>query len=71
MAMTGTPPRPGASSGGDGDATVFFMTDVVGSTALWETHRDAMGASLELHDRVVHGAMEAAGAGCSSTPATA
>ena len=37
------------------------MTDVVGSTALWEEHGDAMRASLEVHDRVVHGAMHSAG----------
>lgn len=36
---------------------MFVMTDVVGSTALWEAHGDAMGAALAEHDRVVHGAM--------------
>ncbi len=40
---------------------VFVMTDVVGSTALWETHGDAMGAALEVHDGLVHGAMQSAG----------
>ncbi len=40
---------------------VFVMTDVVGSTALWETHRDAMGAALEVHDGLVRGAMQTAG----------
>ena len=40
---------------------VFVMTDVVGSTALWETHRDSMRAALEVHDGLVHGAMQSAG----------
>ncbi len=40
---------------------VFVMTDVVGSTALWETHGDSMRAALEMHDDVVHGAMHSAG----------
>jgi predicted ATPase/class 3 adenylate cyclase len=40
---------------------VFVMTDVVGSTALWETHGDAMRAALEVHDSLVHGAMQSAG----------
>lgn len=40
---------------------VFVMTDVVGSTALWETHGDAMRAALEMHDSLVHGAMHSAG----------
>lgn len=47
-----------------GDAVkplVFVMTDVVGSTALWEQHRDSMSAALEVHDAVVHGAMRSAG----------
>ena len=40
---------------------MFVMSDVVGSTGLWELHGDAMGVALELHDRVVHGVMVAAG----------
>jgi predicted ATPase/class 3 adenylate cyclase len=40
---------------------VFVMTDVVGSTAMWETHGDAMRAALEEHDDLVHGAIDAAG----------
>jgi predicted ATPase/class 3 adenylate cyclase len=42
-------------------ASVFVMSDVVGSTALWETHGDAMRAALEIHDRLLHGAIESAG----------
>ena len=37
------------------------MTDVVGSTALWEAHGDSMRAALEVHDGLVHGAMQSAG----------
>jgi predicted ATPase len=37
------------------------MSDVVGSTALWETHGDAMRTALEIHDRLLHGAIESAG----------
>jgi len=40
---------------------VFVMTDVVGSTALWESHGEEMRAALEVHDRLVHGAVESAG----------
>ena len=42
-------------------ASVFVMSDVVGSTALWEAHGDAMRAALETHDGLVHGAVESAG----------
>jgi len=41
--------------------SVFVMTDVVGSTAAWEAHGDAMRAALELHDALVHGSMISAG----------
>ena len=37
------------------------MTDVVGSTALWESHGGAMREALEVHDGLVHGAMASAG----------
>ena len=40
-------------------ATIFVMTDVVGSTSLWDTHGDAMADALATHDEVVHGAMAA------------
>lgn len=40
---------------------MFVMTDVVGSTALWEVHGDAMRTALEVHDGLVHGAIESAG----------
>ena len=38
--------------------TSFFFTDVAGSTRLWETDRDGMAASLELHDRILRTAIE-------------
>jgi len=37
------------------------MTDVVGSTALWEVHGGEMAAALEQHDRAVHGAVASVG----------
>jgi len=37
------------------------MSDVVGSTALWEAHGDGMRAALEVHDGLVHGAVESTG----------
>lgn len=40
---------------------MFVMSDVVGSTALWEAHGDAMRAALEVHDGLVHAAVESAG----------
>lgn len=40
---------------------MFVMTDVVGSTALWEAHGDSMRAALEVHDGLVHGAIQSAG----------
>lgn len=43
------------------ESAVFVMTDVVGSTALWEAHGDAMQASLNIHDDLVHGAIRSAG----------
>ena len=37
------------------------MTDVVGSTALWESYEPVMPAVLERHDEIVHGAVAAVG----------
>jgi class 3 adenylate cyclase len=42
-------------------APVFVMSDMVGSTALWETHGQATRTALETHDRLLHGAIESAG----------
>ncbi len=47
---------------GGGPVThVFLMTDVVGSTSLWELFGDEMPAVLARHDELVHGAVAAAG----------
>ncbi|MDC3402501.1 adenylate/guanylate cyclase domain-containing protein, partial [bacterium] len=49
-------------AGGRGvSASVFVMSDVVGSTGLWEAHGEDMREALETHDRLVHGAIEASG----------
>lgn len=40
---------------------VFLMTDVVGSTSLWEQFGDEMPEVLARHDDIVHGAVAAAG----------
>lgn len=40
---------------------VFLMTDVVGSTGLWEAHAPVMPAVLARHDDIVHGAVAASG----------
>ncbi len=50
-AMTGTP---------SGTVTLLF-TDVEGSTALWDTEREAMAAALRRHDEIVREAIEQAG----------
>jgi predicted ATPase/class 3 adenylate cyclase len=41
--------------------TTFLLTDIEGSTRLWEAHGDAMGAALEAHDALLTAAVEAAG----------
>ena len=39
----------------------FCLTDIVGSTALWEEHPDAMASALVRHDDVIAQAVEAGG----------
>jgi predicted ATPase/class 3 adenylate cyclase len=39
----------------------FLFTDVEGSTRLWAADRDAMSASLVVHDAIVRGAIDACG----------
>ncbi len=53
----------GVSPGGcDGvSVSVFVMTDVVGSTAAWEAHGEAMRVALEQHDVLVLDAVVSAG----------
>jgi hypothetical protein len=47
----------------------FPFTDVEGSTRRWED-ADGMRVALAAHDEVLRAAIEAHGAGCSSTPVT-
>src|SRR5258706_1420668 len=37
---------------------VLLMTDVEGSTLLWESEPDAMAVALDLHDSVICGAVD-------------
>ena len=39
----------------------FLMTDIEGSTRLWEEHRAAMASALEAHDTMLRSAVEGAG----------
>ena len=39
----------------------FLLTDIEGSTRLWQAHPDAMRAALASHDAILHAAIEAAG----------
>lgn len=38
--------------------TALLLTDVEGSTALWELHQDLMREVLTVHDRIVRAAVE-------------
>lgn len=40
---------------------VFLMTDVVGSTAMWEEFAELMPELLARHDQIAHGAVRSAG----------
>jgi DNA-binding SARP family transcriptional activator len=37
--------------------STFFMTDIVGSTRIWEREPEAMGTALEAHDRILEQAV--------------
>ena len=39
----------------------FLLTDIEGSTRLWQAHPDAMRTALASHDAILHAAIEAAG----------
>jgi predicted ATPase/class 3 adenylate cyclase len=39
----------------------FLFTDIEGSTRLWEEQHEAMGRALELHDRLLRGAVDRSG----------
>jgi predicted ATPase/class 3 adenylate cyclase len=59
MAGTGTPPTSPAGPGEPGPVELpagtvtFLLTDIEGSTRLWETAPDAMEVALERHDRLL------------------
>ncbi|MEE9185117.1 MAG: protein kinase [Acidimicrobiia bacterium] len=42
-------------------AVTFLFTDIEGSTALWEKHRESMQTALREHDRLLRSAMESHG----------
>nr|MBA2382488.1 adenylate/guanylate cyclase domain-containing protein [Chloroflexota bacterium] len=44
------PALDGASARADAAPSTFLLTDIAGSTRLWEEHGDSMGASLAVHD---------------------
>src|SRR5258708_18141918 len=55
--VAGAGPSVGLPSG----SVTFLLTDVVGSTRIWENAPDVMLSSLERHDRIVQAAVEANG----------
>ena len=46
-----------ASTGSEAGLSTFLMTDIEGSTRLWEERAAAMGPALELHDRILRDAV--------------
>ena len=54
---------PTSPAGGLGAATLstFLITDIEGSTRLWEEHADAMAPALARHDALLRSAVEGAG----------
>ena len=64
MTATSKPQLPLASSSGsvagaraDAALSTFLLTDIAGSTRLWEEHGDAMGAALAIHDELLRSAI--------------
>ena len=45
----------------------FLFTDIVGSTPLWDSFPDAMGAALARHDEIIRSAIDANGGHVFST----
>ncbi len=62
-ASPGHAAAPGALSDAPPEAAMstFLLTDIEGSTRLWEDHAAAMGAALAIHDRLLRGAVEGVG----------
>jgi class 3 adenylate cyclase len=48
-------------SGAPSGTVTLLFTDVEGSTRMWESERDAMGAALRHHDEIVRDAIESQG----------
>jgi predicted ATPase/class 3 adenylate cyclase len=55
VSPTTTLPRPDAA------LSTFLLTDIAGSTRLWEEHADAMGTSLAIHDELLRSAITSSG----------
>ena len=62
-ARPGGLPVPEDRPGTAGAVSSFLITDIEGSTRLWEEHGAAMGQALALHDHVLRAAVE----GCHGT----
>lgn len=61
MTQASPPPTEPRPETGTSPLATFVMTDIEGSTRLWEEHGDAMGAALATHDRLLRDAVEAVG----------
>jgi len=55
------PEASGAIHPGASGLSTFLLTDIEGSTRLWEEHPDAMGPALASHDRLLRAAIGQAG----------
>ena len=51
-------PNPGSPAPRPAGLSTFLITDIEGSTRLWEEHAAAMGPALALHDRLLRDAVE-------------
>ncbi|MBA2721130.1 MAG: hypothetical protein H0U52_18100 [Chloroflexi bacterium] len=45
----------------DARLSTFLLTDIAGSTRLWEEHAEAMGAALAVHDQLLRSAITSSG----------
>jgi predicted ATPase/class 3 adenylate cyclase len=54
------PTATGARGTAEAGLSTFLITDIEGSTRLWEDHAVAMGPALALHDRLLRDAIEGA-----------
>ena len=56
--MSGATPGTGMMSSAEAALSTFLLTDIEGSTRLWEERAEAMGAALAVHDRLLRAAIE-------------